>query len=153
MATEKVDKKLESLIAKQRKLRRKDLDDLELNQTIKIRRHQNQLRQQQKQQSDVDTQNTNANTVTVTKRATSRPSRNSRQRTNRASVCSDVDAARRRFKEKLKTITIPTALKDSLVAQYQLIHYDEKVIALPKEKGLRINDFLEDALQQQRDRV
>jgi len=40
-----------------------------------------------------------------------------------------------------------------LVAQYQLIHYDEKVIALPKIKGLRINDILEDALQQQKQRV
>lgn len=42
------------------------------------------------------------------------------------------------FRDKLKTIIIPTALKDALVDQYNVIHYDEKVIKLPKARGLTV---------------
>merc|ERR1712045_679195 len=55
--------------------------------------------------------------------------------------------------EKLKTITIPTALKDNLVQQYHLIHYDEKLIKLPKPNGLRINDILNDVLTEQQNKL
>eukprot|EP00484_Ammonia_sp_Unknown_P000230 CAMPEP_0197023118 /NCGR_PEP_ID=MMETSP1384-20130603/3911_1 /TAXON_ID=29189 /ORGANISM="Ammonia sp." /LENGTH=507 /DNA_ID=CAMNT_0042451289 /DNA_START=48 /DNA_END=1571 /DNA_ORIENTATION=+ len=58
--------------------------------------------------------------------------------------------AKLKWQEKLKTITIPTALKDSLVQQYNLIHYDEKLIKLPKAKGFRINDILNEVLHDQR---
>merc|ERR1719419_199765 len=57
------------------------------------------------------------------------------------------------FQEKLKTIIIPTALKDALVEQYNVIHYDEKVIKLPKSKGLTINDILRDCLEDQTKRM
>jgi len=121
---------LQSLMDQQRELKKKDLDDLELNQKIKIleKKRQNAL-------------NANISNISSTKNR-----RTSKHRNPSESEQNDDVQRRKQFKAKLETITLQTTLKDHLVQQYLLIHSQKKLIKLPKPIGFRINDILKEVV-------
>jgi len=113
----------ESMLKQQQTLKMQDLDDLELN--AKINAHREKKRS-----------------------LPPFPSMPSSPDSKRKKTTSSTS-----FRDKLKTIIIPTALKDALVEQYNVIHYDEKIIKLPKAKGLTINDILRNCLEEQQHKL
>ena len=118
---------LQTMIEEKRDLGERDLDDLDLNQKIKIHQHKREKKSEQ-----------------------SIKNRHSRKRLE---IEHQHQMERRKFMEKLKTITIPIALRDNLVEQYNLIHSQQKLIKLPKANGFRINDILSSALRDQQQKL
>eukprot|EP01084_Bolivina_argentea_P079694 144503_1 len=117
----------QSQYEQKRRLKKEDLDDLDLNRRIKIHEAKH-------------------------KNTTHKHSKHSHSHSHSAMAQPRVQDQqnKRQFKEKLKTIIIPTALRNNLVEQYELIHVHQKLIKLPKQNGFTINDILQEALNAER---